>query len=308
MRQIEKHPVAGVLLINYNQWELTRKCVKSVLDSRGVRIVIGLVDINSSESVPNWVKNNPDILFHGNSGNLGFIAGKIKAYEIVSSENVDLVILLNNDTEVEPDTLRLLTEHFETHKETGLVTPTISYAENRRDYLACGRFLHPMENGGGRQLFINNTSDLPEHAVEVDQVSGCAMMMRTEMFKKIGYQNPGLLIYHEDSDSELSDLYSRAYCLVHPAHHEGFGFTVPGAFTWGLPVVASNTGGLGEFFAETAWMVDPADIESIANGILLALESGVTAEQETKRKELSEILTWNNCAKKTLNAKKSISG
>ncbi|MCK5131030.1 MAG: glycosyltransferase family 4 protein [Candidatus Sabulitectum sp.] len=108
-------------------------------------------------------------------------------------------------------------------------------------------------------------------------------------------------------DRELSDLYARAYCLVHPAHHEGFGFTVPEAFTWGLPVVASNTGGLGEFFSETAWMVDPSDPESIAHGIELALDSGVTAEQEQKRQELSKELTWENCARKTLKAMKAIS-
>ncbi|MCK5786141.1 MAG: glycosyltransferase family 4 protein [Candidatus Sabulitectum sp.] len=108
------------------------------------------------------------------------------------------------------------------------------------------------------------------------------------------------------SDKELSDLYARAYCLVHPAHHEGFGFTVPEAFTWGLPVVASNTGGLGEFFSETAWMVDPEDLESIAHGIELALSSGVTAEQEQKRKELSRELTWENCARKTMEAMKAI--
>lgn len=109
------------------------------------------------------------------------------------------------------------------------------------------------------------------------------------------------------TDNGLADLYARAYCLVHPAHHEGFGFTVPEAFTWKLPVVASNTGGLGEFFSEAAWMIDPSDPESIARGIELALDSGVTAEQERKRQELSRELTWENCARKTLEAMKTIS-
>jgi len=104
------------------------------------------------------------------------------------------------------------------------------------------------------------------------------------------------------SDEELVKLYSEAVCLVHPAHYEGFGFTVPEAFTWGLPVVASDTSALGEFFAETAWMVDPDDPESIAHGIELALDSGVTTEQKLKRQELTRKLTWQNCAKKTREA------
>jgi glycosyltransferase involved in cell wall biosynthesis len=104
------------------------------------------------------------------------------------------------------------------------------------------------------------------------------------------------------SDKELIKLYSEAICLVHPAHHEGFGFTIPEAFTWGLPVVASDTGGIGEFFPETAWMVNPESTESIAHGIELALDSGVTQKQRLKRLELSRSLTWRNCAEKTLKA------
>ena len=104
------------------------------------------------------------------------------------------------------------------------------------------------------------------------------------------------------SDSQLADLYAGAYCLVHPAHHEGFGFTVPEAFTWKLPVAASNTGGLGEFFCEAAWMIDPSDTDSIVSGIELALDQGVTPEQEENRKILMKELTWENCARKTLRA------
>jgi glycosyltransferase involved in cell wall biosynthesis len=106
------------------------------------------------------------------------------------------------------------------------------------------------------------------------------------------------------SDTKLADLYARAYCLIHPAHHEGFGFTVPEAFRWGLPVVASNTGGLGEFFSEAAWMIDPSDTESIMHGIELAMDSGVTPEQERSRKTLTRELTWKNCAQKTIHALK----
>ena len=108
------------------------------------------------------------------------------------------------------------------------------------------------------------------------------------------------------SDAKLADLYAKAFCLVHPAHHEGFGFTVPEAFTWGLPVVASNTGGLGEFFSKAAWMIDPSDVESISNGIELALDSGVTGEQKENRISLTRELTWKNCALKTLQAMKAL--
>jgi glycosyltransferase involved in cell wall biosynthesis len=108
------------------------------------------------------------------------------------------------------------------------------------------------------------------------------------------------------SDNALKDLYSKAVCLVHPAHHEGFGFTVPEAFSWDLPVAASNTGGLGEFFKDCAWMIDPSKPESIALGIEWALEKGVTPAQKENRLSLSRKLTWKNCADSTINALESI--
>ncbi len=194
-------PSIGVLMINYNQWDLTLKCVKSLLESEGVSVFIGLVDNNSRDPDPDWVTNIQEISFHRNSGNYGFIAGNIKAYEMVIQQNVDFVILLNNDTEVDPGMLLHLVTHFEKYPDTGLATPAISYAENRSIIWHAGGTFHPRKMGV-RQLYAT-VADLPEMAVEVDQISGCAMMMRTELFKKIGYQNPDLFIYHEDVEQSL---------------------------------------------------------------------------------------------------------
>ncbi len=69
------------------------------------------------------------ICFHQSDSNDGFIAGNIKALRWLRRD-VDFVMLLNNDTEVEPDTLALLVEQFSKEADSGLVTPAITYAEN----------------------------------------------------------------------------------------------------------------------------------------------------------------------------------
>lgn len=196
-----KLPRIGVLMINFNQWELTGKCVESLLRSTGVSVVIGLVDNNSSTEAPDWVKNTPEISFHCNSTNSGFIAGNIRAFEMVILRDVDFVILLNNDTEVEPDMLSILAAHFTSHPDTGLATPVISYAENRQIIWHAGGKFMPKKMGV-RQLF-KTLADLPEDSVEVDQISGCAMIMRPDLFKTIGYQDPDMFIYHEDVEQSL---------------------------------------------------------------------------------------------------------
>ncbi|MFO7950788.1 MAG: glycosyltransferase family 1 protein [Candidatus Fermentibacteraceae bacterium] len=109
------------------------------------------------------------------------------------------------------------------------------------------------------------------------------------------------------SDEELARLYANALCLVHVAHHEGFGIPVAEAFTWGLPVVASGVGGIGDFFSEAAWMVDPEDTESIAAGMEKALQKGVAESQRKTRERLRRELTWKKCARKTEEALRQLS-
>lgn len=194
-------PRIGILIINYNQWELTRKCVESLLESDKVEVVIGLVDNNSEEIKPDWVDRTPEVVFFESSENNGFIAGNIKAYETIREKNVDYVFMLNNDTEVEPDTLRLLVTNFSDHPDTGLVTPVITYAGNRSLIWHAGGTFIPRRMDV-KQLY-KTVSELPENAVEVDQISGCAMMMTAEMFETIGYQDTDPFMYHEDIEKCL---------------------------------------------------------------------------------------------------------
>jgi len=106
------------------------------------------------------------------------------------------------------------------------------------------------------------------------------------------------------SGAELADLYGNAACLVHTAHYEGFGFMVPEAFSWNLPVAAPDNTAIREYFSRAAWMVDISSPESVASGIMLCLDRGVSANQQIERERLSRILTWDNCAELTLNALK----
>lgn len=197
----KKHTIVGVLMVNYNQWELTRKCIETVLQSQGISVVISLVDNNSREPVPSWVRETSQITFYQNNDNLGFIAGNIRAFEMVVQHGVNYIILLNTDTEVEPDTLRLLAENFAKHPDSGLVTPAITYADARNTIWHAGGTFIPYKMCAN-QLY-KTVDDLPENETETDLVSGCAMMMRPELFKEIGYQNPDLFLYHEDVEQSL---------------------------------------------------------------------------------------------------------
>ena len=190
--------LAGVLLVNYRQWELTRKCVESLRRSRGVDVTIGLVDNDSPEPVPEWVEQSPDVHFHRSASNLGLTAGNNLAFSLLEPLGTDYTLILNNDTEVFPDTIRLLVEHLEENPERGIAAPAVLYAE------------HPdlVWSAGGElirwRMLVRQrharVRDLPMEPVEADAVSGCAMLLRTRQLAQAGLQDPGLFVYYEDDD------------------------------------------------------------------------------------------------------------
>jgi len=81
----------------------------------------------------------------------------------------------------------------------------------------------------------------------------------------------------EVTDSELAELYRGARCVLYPSLYEGFGLPVLEAMACGAPVVTSRGTATEEIAGGAAVLVDPDDVEGIADGI---------AQAELRRDEL----------------------
>jgi glycosyltransferase involved in cell wall biosynthesis len=84
------------------------------------------------------------------------------------------------------------------------------------------------------------------------------------------------------SGEDLQAAYWGADALVFPSLWEGFGWPPLEAMASGTAVVSSNRGSLGEVVGDAAFIIDPDDAESIADGIQTVLEN------ESLRKSLVE--------------------
>jgi len=86
--------------------------------------------------------------------------------------------------------------------------------------------------------------------------------------------------------------------LVFASLYEGFGQPILEAFTCGVPVVTSNISSMPEVAGDAAVLVDPYDINSIAEGIKKALDGpkGLIEKGDRRIKDFS----WEKTAKETL--------
>lgn len=98
----------------------------------------------------------------------------------------------------------------------------------------------------------------------------------------------------EVTDPQLAELYRGARCVLYPSLYEGFGLPVVEAMACGAPVVTSRGTATEEIAGGAAVLVDPEDVQAIADGI---------AQAERRRKELVPLglaraadFTWERAA------------
>jgi glycosyltransferase involved in cell wall biosynthesis len=102
------------------------------------------------------------------------------------------------------------------------------------------------------------------------------------------------------SQRQKAALLAGSRSLVYPSLYEGFGLPVVEALAAGVPVLTSEVSSLPEVAGDAALLVDPRDVEAIADGMRRLVED------ETLRRRLAEAgprraakFTWKDTAART---------
>jgi glycosyltransferase involved in cell wall biosynthesis len=106
--------------------------------------------------------------------------------------------------------------------------------------------------------------------------------------------------------AELPALYAAASVFAYPSESEGFGLPVVEAMVQGTPVVTSAGTSTEEAAGGAAVLVDPFDVDSIAEGVLDAERR--RAELSTAGRARSAAMTWDAAAERTLDVYREVVG
>lgn len=111
--------------------------------------------------------------------------------------------------------------------------------------------------------------------------------------------------YVPEEDAPL--LLRGAKLFVFPSLYEGFGLPPLEAMACGVPVVTSNAASLPEVTYNAAVLVDPLNIESIANGMSMILrDDRLRQELIQKGKDRAREYTWEKSTKRIINICKEL--
>jgi N-acetylglucosaminyl-diphospho-decaprenol L-rhamnosyltransferase len=210
----------AIVIVNYNVCDLLRRCLNSVLASRGsLDFAVCVVDNHSNDDSVAMVQHEfPEVELIANEDNIGYPAANnqgLRQFD-VGCDRLDRqprhVLLLNPDTEVPPTALQYLVDFLDDNPEVGVVGPKLVMEDGKLD-LACRRaFPSPAVSFyrmvGLSRLFPGsprfgryNMTFLDENVLaEVDSVVGAFMMVRTEAIRQVGLLDEKFWMYGEDLD------------------------------------------------------------------------------------------------------------
>lgn len=193
----------GIILLNYCNYNLTIDCIKSIRQSTYQNYEIIVVDNNSPDHSGENLSQLESIRFLQMEENLGFAAGNNRGIEVALSDGCEYVMLLNNDTVIDPNMIETLVSRADSNT---VVVPKMYYfdVEGRKDILwyAGGILKYKSSDGihiGGRQ------EDSKQYSVEreVTFATGCCMMIHRTILEKVGLLREEYFMYCEDTDYSI---------------------------------------------------------------------------------------------------------
>lgn len=201
-----------VVLVNYNGLDDTRKCLNSLHVVGDAHMSVVVIDNASAEDPTAQLRAEfPWCHFVRNSVNGGWAGGNNTGAVYALKRGADQVILLNNDTIVTPDFTQRLVAAATAHPDIGVLGPVINFMDDPGEVMTDGCvFNRPGYPGFFQRQPVPLVRMEPPTVSEVDIVNGCCMMIRRQVFARIGLIDERFFLIHEESD----------FCLR--ARHAGF--------------------------------------------------------------------------------------
>lgn len=195
---MKSFPKVFIVILNYNGKEIIRRCLSSVFKVEYSNFEVVVVDNCSTDGSFELAKTHfGKASFIRNQANLGFSAGNNIGIRFALERRADYVLLLNNDTEVEKEFLLKLVEASESESRIGVAGPVVFDANSREVWFSGGVI------DWWRMKAVHCRDIDTAEQKESQFISGCSMLIKAEVFKKIGLLDERFFLYWEDVDFSL---------------------------------------------------------------------------------------------------------
>ena len=206
-----------VVILNYKGHKDTFELLQSLkkINRKSIDLNVVVVDNSPDDPIQLDETNYKDINLKTiyNSKNLGFSGGNNVGINYALDKGVDFVIILNNDTIVDPNFAQELIKTAEGEEQIGVAVPKIYFAkgfEFHKDrykenelgkviWYAGGAIDWENVIGSHRGLDEVDKGQFDEDG-ETQMATGCCLLVKREVLEKVGLYDDRYFLYFEDAD------------------------------------------------------------------------------------------------------------
>lgn len=224
----------SIIIVNYNTFELTCNCIRSIRETTGIDYEIILVDNDSKECDPDeFLRVFPGLRLIKLKENVGF--GRANNRGVQESKG-KYVLLLNSDTIVNPGTINETVDYLETHPNVDVlgckvllenkvaqntvfkyegenkITAAVKYLIKRNSFFVAIRlFCNSLLSGKSKLVTRPNTSaPIPVRAQEVELnvyngakiglITGVFLLLKRGVYLETKGFDPDFFMYFEETE------------------------------------------------------------------------------------------------------------
>jgi GT2 family glycosyltransferase len=194
-------PLVYIIILNWNGFKYTSELLESLFHISHSMYKIIIIDNNSrndeAEKIENLCRGKAHLIKC--KENLGFAGGNNVGIKYSLEEKADYILLINNDTIVNPDFLEILVSKYESEKQAGIVAPRINYYDEPQKIWTDGGKISQIR-GSGFAYSDKMETEVNSSDKEVSFVSGCCMLIKREVLLNVGLFDENFFLYNEDTD------------------------------------------------------------------------------------------------------------
>lgn len=207
-------------IINYSVERDTIDCLNSLrnLNKNNLDLNVVLIDNSSTDELK--IKHSDfdefGLKIIKTGSNLGFSGGHNRGIKYSLDNNADYLLILNNDTRIDKDLLKNLVDGSLINHNIGIVVPKIYFEkghEFHNDRYKSRDLGKVIWYAGGYMDWKNiigknkgvDEVDNGQHdiSVETKLATGCCMLIKAEVFKRVGFFDERYFLYYEDTDFSM---------------------------------------------------------------------------------------------------------
>jgi GT2 family glycosyltransferase len=195
----------GIVLVDWNGEEVTIPCLEHlVVIETGDLFTFRIVVVDNGSDVPIAPTVNsrfPDVVVLRSPSNLGFAGGNNIGIRYLLQQNVDLILLLNNDTIAEKEFLLQLFRYIDDKPSVAAVQPRINFLHDRNMIWNAGTIFNPLLGTTLTRGYGASDKGQFSKPEKMPWLTGCCMLIRASVLKDpdVGLLNERYQTYYEDA-------------------------------------------------------------------------------------------------------------